>query len=112
MSRIIVNVATGETTVEPDFVAPSFPIPVRPRTTLRAYLKMALSRMGKLEAVEAVISAAPAEARLLWNEAVTFSEADPELIAIAAHPSVKVNVGAVFDICDQIAVERRHAREG
>lgn len=80
------------------------------RTAQRGYLVLALHRLGKLAAVEAAVAAAGPEAALLWASATLFSEADPEIAAIAAVPSVSIDVAELFDLCDEIAADRRAAR--
>jgi hypothetical protein len=86
------------------------PAPPAPRTTLRAYLMIALDEAGKLAAVEAAVTAQGGAALLLWREAATFSEADPEIIALAT--ALQINRKAIWDRCDEIAEARRLARAG
>ena len=55
-----------------------------PQSVTPAQAKIALSRAGKLAAVEAVVSAAGGETKIWWDEALSFDRANPAIAAMGA----------------------------
>jgi len=98
--RQIVNVVTGEIVIEPDFIAPSFPEPAKPREIHIAWFKAALADMGHLDAVEAAVATLPAAKRIMWEYATSIIETDADVIAIAG--ALRIDLAAVFDRAEEI----------
>jgi hypothetical protein len=76
--RKIVNVMTGEVTIDEDFVAPSFPVEVRvPQSVSMAQARLALIGAGLFSTIDAGLKALPEPQRTTaltaWEYAPTVS---------------------------------------
>lgn len=100
----VVNVQTGDVTVNADFIAPFFPSPAMPREMHVAWFKAALADMGKLNAVDAAVATLPATKQVMWEYATSINETDADVIAIA--DALQINLAAVFDRAEAIRTEK------
>ena len=89
----------GDTIRLMDVFADPVPISVTP-----AQAKIALSRAGKLVAVQAAVDAAGGEAKIWWDEALSIDRAHPLVAAIGATVGLRAaDLDALFIAAAQIS---------
>lgn len=88
------------------FLPPAQPdVPHMPRVALEGWFKAALSRLGHLVAVNAVVATLPEWKQILWHAASSFKDDDADVVAIAARLNIDLN--SVFDEAERIRQEVR-----
>lgn len=86
---------------------PAYVPPVIPRSVRMAYFRIALKRIGKLEAVDAAVASHPdPESIELWTYASWVHESNPVVIQIAA--ALSVDLTALFDSAVAIGAEQHN----
>lgn len=85
-----VNIMTGEVTLDPGYVAPSFPPPEQPLEAWRDVqvvsafqAKAALLHFGMLDAAKAAVAASPLLVQLAFAEATEFRRRSPMMLSLA-----------------------------
>lgn len=75
-----------------------------PRSIHAAWIKAALVEIDKLASVNAAVGTASQVAQVLWDEATTITETDPEVVAIAR--VLEIDLPALFDRANEIRASR------
>ena len=75
-----------------------------PQSVTPAQAKIALSRAGKLAAVEAAVSAAGGETKIWWDEALSFDRSSPVIAALGgAIGLTSADIDALFVTASKIS---------
>lgn len=106
--RTIIDATTGVITVEPDFIAPSFPTAQPIRDISMVWFRIALAELGHLQAVDAAVAQLGEAEQLLWEYGFSIREDDKDAMAIAS--ALGIGLGVVFDKAEEIRSARAKAQ--
>lgn len=88
------------------FTAPEVPpFEAPPREALRADFRTGLAVLGHLTSVESAVAASNISVQIAYEDATSFMENDPTIVAMAAQLSL--DISAVFDAADAARMARK-----